>query len=497
VVAVTALAATALGSCEIEDRTPQMTRSTLRATIVDADGDGRLERGPGEPFVERTDLARRGRVDREVARFAHLTDTHVRDEESPARVPVLDRLGGPVAGTFRPHEALSTHVLTAALRALNLERPQAVLITGDLLDSAQRNELEQLSAVLNGGPVDPNSGAPAYRGVQSADNPDAAFYRPDVDEPRLQNLLRRAQRTYFSPGLRAPWYPAIGDHDVLVQGVVPPSAATDALATGRRAVLRADGRLARTLGALRPRGGAGPDDAGAARAAVARLLRPGARGADTVPADARRRHLRSAELVEQLRRAARLDPRAGTRGHLDYSADIGPGVRAIVLDTAPRRGGSRGVLTRSQVAFLARELRRAGDRAIVVASHHGLHRTAGAARARALLARDDRVVAEIAGDTHRNEIRPVRTRAGGYWRITTSSLADWPQQGRMLRLVTGPDGSRALETWMVDHAGGLGLTDLPAVARSLAYLDARDGGLLGLRGRPADRNARLWLPPRR
>src|SRR3712207_2898825 len=114
-------------------------------------------------------------------RLGHLTDTHVRDEESPARVPFLDRLGPPVTSTFRPHEAVSAQVLTAAIRSLNVERPQGVLVTGDLVDSAQANELDQLVRVLQGGMVDPNSGRAGNRGVQNATNPDGFFYRPGLD----------------------------------------------------------------------------------------------------------------------------------------------------------------------------------------------------------------------------------------------------------------------------------------------------------------------------
>jgi hypothetical protein len=214
-----------------------------------------------------------------------------------------------------------------------------------------------------------------------------------------------------------------------------------------------------------------------------------------VPADPQRRHLRAGELIAQLRRTARL-PAPRTPDRLDYAADVAPGVRAIVLDTVARGGGAGGELVDGQVAFLRRELARAGDRAIVVVSHHGLHRSRGGAAAQALLARDDRVVAELAGDTHRHAVTPVRTVAGGYWRIVTASLADWPQQTRMLRLVTGPGGARALETWTVDHAGGLDSQDLAGAARRLAHLDAQGGRPNGSAGTRRDRNARLWLPPR-
>ena len=97
--------------------------STLQATLVDPDGDGRLERGPGEPLRDRTDLGGGGRPGAVLATFAQLTDTHVRDEESPARVPFLDRMGGAFSSTFRPQEALSTQVLAAAVRAVNRARP--------------------------------------------------------------------------------------------------------------------------------------------------------------------------------------------------------------------------------------------------------------------------------------------------------------------------------------------------------------------------------------
>ena len=124
---------------------PPARRSPPRSSTPTATGSSSA--GPGEPLTDRGKPAKLGRT---LATFAQLTDTHVRDEESPARVPFLDRTGAPFTSTFRPQEAFSTQVLDAAVRALNREKPQAVFVTGDITDNAQHNELTQALATLNG-----------------------------------------------------------------------------------------------------------------------------------------------------------------------------------------------------------------------------------------------------------------------------------------------------------------------------------------------------------
>jgi hypothetical protein len=206
--------------------------STLRSTWVDPQGDGTLEVGQGDRLVDRTDLGRRGRPGAELAQIVHLTDAHVRDEESPARAAFLDRLGVPFTSTFRPQEALTAQVLGAAVRSADAARPDAVVEGGDLADNNQRNELAWGVTALHGGLVRPDSGRRGYDGPQSAGDADPFFYRPDVDAPRLPGLLGRAQRPFRSPGLRAPWYPVAGNHDLLVDGELARTAATAAAAGG-------------------------------------------------------------------------------------------------------------------------------------------------------------------------------------------------------------------------------------------------------------------------
>jgi 3',5'-cyclic AMP phosphodiesterase CpdA len=479
--ALALLATLALAACGDGAAAPTAASSTLEATLADPDGDGVLARGPGEPLAGRTELGGEAEPGEVLATLAQITDAHVRDEESPARVPFLDRLGAPFNSTFRPHEALSAQVLAAAVRSVNRLRPDAVVVTGDIVDSAAEAELDQALAVLDGGTVDPDTGGRGYDGVQAAAQPDALFYRPDLDAPRHPGLLAGAAHPFRSPGLAAPWYPALGNHDLLVQGETPPTDRIDAFGTGTRMVVGLDPGLRPTAGV------------DAARAVDA-LLAEGAPGRSIqVPDDPRRRHLRPGELIASLagrERAPAALRDAGASGRLDYAFDAGA-VRALVLDTVDRRGGSRGLLEPSQIEWLRAELRAAAGRPLLVFSHNPLDGTERGHEALEALDATPGVVAAIAGNSHRNRIRPRATASGGYWQLSTSSLADHPQQARALRVRRTAAGY-ALETWMLDHDGD----GLAATARELAFLDAQGGRPQGFAGARGDRNARLFVAAR-
>jgi 3',5'-cyclic AMP phosphodiesterase CpdA len=412
---------------------------------------------------------------RVLATWAQITDAHVVDEESPARLEMLDRLGPPFTSAFRPQEALSGQLLAAVVRALDAQHPNAVVVTGDLIDNAQANELTEAIAVLHGGRVDPNSGAREYQGVQAASNPDPFYYRPDVDPPQHQRLLAEAEAPFSSVGLRVPWYPVVGNHDLLVQGNLAPTPQTAAVATGSRKLVSLDNRA---LDAVRARR--------LTPATVDAVLAGGLPGTTMrVAADLRRRELTAPQVVARLRKAS---GHAGNGALLDYSFALGKDVRAIVLDTIRRRVGAGGIVRPSQRRWLRAQLRSAGSRWVVVFSHTPLPSCDGGRAVVEMLERDPHVVAAIAGDTHRNSVE----RQGRLVFVTTSSLADWPQQARMFRLTSSRKGGAELETWTVDPD----LRDpLARISHQLAYLDYQGGRPAGFAGTTDDRRSRFVIPP--
>ncbi len=484
-VAALCLTATLATACNGGDAAPALTPgSTLANTIVDTDADGVLEPGPGAVLLPRTDLAPAAPVARTLVTLAQVSDLHVLDEESPLRVEVVDRTGGSVSSAFRPQEVLTTQVVEAAVQSVNELAPDVVLVTGDITDNTHRNELHWAMTLLGGGEINPDSGAVGYQGVQDVDSGDPFFYRPDLDAPRHVGLLDQAQEPFRATGLMAPWLPAVSNHDILIQGVVPVEEALAREAVGSRKLERpsAAARSAATDGVLDPQ-------------RLRQLLVADRLGRfRTVDADPAREPLGGARAVELVARASGV---TSQRGFLVYQRQVAPGVRVLVLDTANRAGGSDGALPTWQVEWMRTILAaHPGDRYLIVAPTP-LEQTTGGEAAFALLDATPGVVAVLSGDTHRNLITPHPTQTGGYWLVRAPSLIDFPQQARALRLVELTDGRVALETWLIDHAGVRGASGplgLAGISRELAVLDTQGGRPKNWSGAPADRNATLYLP---
>jgi len=485
-----AAAAAVLAGCGGGSAGVARSGSTVASTWGDPVGDGQLRVGAGEPLVVRTELGPRAAASGSLVTLAQVTDAHVLDASSPARVTFLDRLGPPFQSTFRPQEALTAQVLTGMTNAVRALDPELVIQGGDLIDNAQANELLHALAALQGGTVSPGSGRDGYFGVQLASDTDPFYYRPDVDAPRHPGLLRAAVTPFTSAGVGAGRrvYPVLGDHDALVAGEAVPDSLTRALAVGDRALWDLPPGLTLPAG-VRTSALESPDGP-PAPGLVDSFLRQALAGPTVrVPPDPGRRELSFDEVIAGLRRPPAA---AGRPGRLDYAFDAGPHVRVIVLDLVRRGGGSGGLVDPSQPSWLAGQLAAAGGRWVLVFSHQPLASSAGGETLLAVLDRSPQVIAALNGHTHRNSITARPTSSGGYWLISTASLIDYPQQGRAVRIYATAGGGVAIATWMLDHVfpGSLG-----TIARELSYLDSQGGRPQGFSGRRADRNAVLFRRP--
>ena len=153
------------------DQRPAASGSTRQTTWRDPVGDGQLRVATGEAVRARTELGPAAADLRTLTTLAHLTDAHVLDASSPARVSFLDPLGSPFQSTFRPQETLTAQVLSGAAAAVRALGPDAVVQGGDLIDNDQHNELVHALAALTGGRITPGSGSRAITASSSARTP--------------------------------------------------------------------------------------------------------------------------------------------------------------------------------------------------------------------------------------------------------------------------------------------------------------------------------------
>ena len=476
----------------------------------------------GEPHVVRTDLTGPVRGDVKARRgallvLAQLTDLHVTDVESPARFEYLNRFASDpryreLLTMQRPQESLNTHAVDAMIRAVNAIEAgpvtgspvDLVAMTGDAIDNAQSNEWSNFKALFEGGVVKAGSGGPHVESVQSAGWPDEQFWKPDGGAqghddfrvrygfPTVPGLLDRALRPFQAGGLRPPWIACRGNHEFLCQGVgvVTPEMAR-AYVEGRKPVGlpdRFDPNTALDLFTTRPQ-------AYMDAPTIAVTPDPG-----RAPA-----HIST--------------PRNLVR-------DTGK-VRLITLDTSCPAGGADGCIDRQQLDWLEERLAEAhatyvgrdgetvrtgnDNRLVVVLSHHPLFtirnpRLADAVAAdevRRTLHRFPNVVLWLNGHIHMNMVQPHASRAGiavGFWEVTTSSIVDWPCQGRLVEIFYAGGGRLGIACTMIDHAGaaepGAGVTgdELAGLHRQLAANDPFAGLASPRAGSEADRNVVLLLP---
>ena len=528
-------------------------RTTLNVTYApgppDGNGYSTIVQQAGEARTVRTDLGVAAGADRNRSRkpllaFAQLSDVHVVDHQSPARVEWTDRYDDPnatgqvpgiFASAYRPQEMLSAQVGDAMVRAINAIKAapvtglplQFAIETGDNSDNCQYNEIRWNIDVLDGERVVPDSGSLlAYEGVMDQDplyydphywhpgapplGKSADRYKTQYGYPTIPALLDAARRPFTAVGLTIPWYTCFGNHDGLSQGNFPPSTLpTSTLATGSLKVISPPAGVA-PADLLDPEGSTLDQVLGSL------VVSPSVK---LVTPDPARRQLDRGQVVDEHFRTSGLPVGHGfTQENRDadtayYFFDAGP-FRHVVMDTVNPNGYADGSLDPDQFTWLQQTVEAAAGRAVIVYSHHTsgtmsnpFVATGGDPGVRVLgpevtayLLGQHRVIAWVNGHTHRNEIvAHARTDgSGGFWEINTAAHIDWPQQSRLIEVADNRDGTLSIFTTIVDHAGPASYggdlsstVSLASLSRELSVNDPQANP--AARGAVTDRNTELLV----
>jgi len=346
-----------------------------------------------------------------VARFVHLADTQLADDESPARVLNVDSPMGLTSGAFRPQEGHECRILNAAVRTINKIGEDSpinfVVLGGDNADNAQTNEIDWVLGILSGSDlVDCDSG---------------------IDDDPVKGPNNDPKDPFIADGLTAPWFWVTGNHDVLNQGNFPPidkqdEYLDDYAAVGTRDWSQPGGPV--ILGDIAP--------------------------------DERRQPLTGVGVLSRVRADGDghgLPDSAISSGRAFYSFDVeGTALRVIVLDTAAPSGSADGLIHQPEVDnFLIPELDAAlaDSKYVIVTSHHSSGQLTngggfgGIEQPDAALEEDlqevlggyPNLLMHLAGHTHHHRAVPIEPMIGApYWEVETSALADFPHQMRLVEI---------------------------------------------------------------
>jgi 3',5'-cyclic AMP phosphodiesterase CpdA len=393
----------------------------------------------GLPWIEQRELASgfpgQGTQRKSLAYVLVMADPQIIDEESPIRMDGYTKVYRP-GGQLTP-QVFEAHVRTAQRISDLSTRPfDFAVIAGDLTDTTQKNELDWMITALNGGVIDPDSG---------------------IDDDPIPGPGNDYNDPFFSDGLDAPWYAALGNHDVLHVGgfglitdTLRQAAQGDHLFTG--------GALSGIWGGYVA--GDTPDHKVILDASI------------ITPADPDRLPLNETEFLQALHDAGGAPPGHGftqsdvtaRKGYFSVYPVAGKPIKMIVLDSTDAAEDSLGIaqsgsMDSTQFSWLHEELvsAAANHELVIVVSHHRLadfhnQSEVPAQMIKDLLVSSKNVILHLTGHGH-TDSKTLQTVSGedGYWELMTASTIDFPLQSRVLELVDERNGYLSIYVTNFDH----------------------------------------------
>lgn len=455
------------GASTYDVKIPEDVQALLEA------GFGDVGLGAGEPIVERTlddgPHPAPGPSARLVTRFVHLADTQLADDESPARVAVLDAARAATSGAFRPQEGHECRILNAAVRTINqVNRAlplDIVILGGDNSDNAQTNEVDWFQRVLDGDPrVECDSG---------------------IDDDPVPGPANDPKDPFFADGLDVPWRWVMGNHDVLNQGNFTVEFKKDEY--------------------LLDYAGAGTRDWSQPGGPVVQ---------DSIAPDERRAPLSRVDLLTMVGGAGDghgIDQAVIEYGAAFYGFDLGDTVRVLVLDTAAAHvGGADGLMLREDLeGFVIPALTQARDEGkyVILTSHHASTALrdgdvfGGKYQPTAVLTEEfqsvvgsfDNVLMHLAGHTHIHRVKAVTPPEGRpYWEAESAALADFPHQMRLVEVHDMDNGWYVIRMIALDFSTEN--DPIAAEGKAIGVVDYTSGWEADARGEASSRNVDLWIP---